>query len=393
MQVTFIDDLESWSRMLPLTYTRPVADVRVGILKIHEKWERLLSIEKTTFISKDYLEAKFNKPTSKGLFIKGGLLPSPKLVEAIKSLNEDQVLVNEEMVIAGYFSLDENFEKGSRDIIQLGDVHFIEYPWDIFRLNSDEIKNDFELLCTNRSSEKLDDPHTKTYGNQIFLEKGAKVKAAVLNAENGPIYIGKNSEVQEGSLIRGPFVLCDHSIVNMGTKIKGNTTIGPHSKVGGEISNSIIQGYSNKGHDGFLGNAVIGEWCNLGADTNNSNMKNNYANVKMWDFDSSRFKDTGLQFCGLIMGDHSKCGINTMFNTGTTIGISSNIFGDGFPRNFIPSFSWGGAAGFFTYPLNKVFETARLAMKRRNVELTPADESILSSIFEYTSAFRVWEKK
>ena len=357
MQMTFIDSKESWYRMLPLTYTRPVSELRVGILKIREKWEKLLQTDESYYISKDYLEIQFQKPSDRTLYIKGGLLPNNRdLVEAVKNLKDNQVLSQGETLLAGYFSPEEDFEAGSKEIVEVSNAISVEYPWDIFKLNSQEIKNDFELLTSGRESQPLEDPGTKVYGDQLFIEEGALVRASVLNSENGPIYIGKNSEVQEGSLIRGSFALCDHSIVNMGAKIKGDSTVGPYSKVGGEISNSVIQGYSNKAHDGFLGNSVIGEWCNLGADTNNSNMKNNYANVKMWDFDSSRFKDTGLQFCGLIMGDHSKCGINTMFNTGTTIGVSANIFGDGFPRNFIPSFAWGGAAGFSTYPTKKVFE-------------------------------------
>lgn len=379
--------------MLPLTYTRPVSEVRVGILKIREKWEKLLEVESSYFISKDYLEIQFQKPTGKTLFIRGGLLPTSELATAIKNLTDDQVLVQGESLLAGFFTQEDDFEVGSRESIQVSDAQLVEYPWDIFKLNSQEIKRDFELLTNGRESQPLTDPNTQVYGDQLFIEEGAIIKSAVLNSENGPIYIGKNAEVQEGSLIRGSFALCDHSIVNMGAKIKGDSTVGPHSKVGGEVSNSVIQGYSNKAHDGFLGNSVIGEWCNLGADTNNSNMKNNYANVKMWDFDSSRFKDTGLQFCGLIMGDHSKCGINTMFNTGTTIGVSANIFGDGFPRNFIPSFAWGGASGFSTYPTKKVFETAKLVLSRRGKELTEKDEAIMNAIFEFTSEFRVWEKK
>lgn len=379
--------------MLPLAYTRPVADLRVGILKIREKWEKSLDVEETYFISKDYLHIQFPRPVARTLFIKGGLLPTPDTVKAIRNLSDDQILVHEEEILAGYFSPGENFEIASRQKVLLEAIAPIDYPWDIFRLNSQEIKNDFELLTKGRTSQPLSDPHTKTYGDQIFIEEGAIIKSAVLNAETGPIYIGRNAEVQEGSLIRGSFALCDHSVVSMGAKIKGDSTIGPHSKVGGEVSNSVIQGYSNKGHDGFLGNAVIGEWCNIGADTNISNMKNNYANVKMWDFDSTKFKDTGLQFCGLIMGDHSKCGINTMFNTGTTIGVSANIFGDGFPRNFIPSFAWGGASGFSTYSTGKAYETARLAMTRRGKELTEEGKAILAAVFDFTSAFRVWEKK
>ncbi len=393
MQITFIDTEESWKQMLPLSYTRPVAEVRVGILKVNEKWSKALSVSKVHYRSQDYLSALFKRPTTKTLTILGNALPSEALVEAIKSLQDNEALMYEEKVIAGFYEADEAFEVGSRNKVTISDFRQVAFPWDIFRLNGAEIKNDFKLLTQGRNSQDLNDPHTKTYGDQIFIEEGAKVKAAVLNAENGPIYIGKEAEIQEGALIRGPFALCDHSVVNMGSKIKGDSTVGPYSKVGGEISNAVIFGYSNKGHEGFLGNSVIGEWCNLGADTNNSNLKNNYANVKMWDFASGRFKDTGLQFCGLIMGDHSKCGINTMFNTGTTVGVSANIFGDGFPRTIIPSFAWGGSSGFSTYQPRKVFETAELVMKRRNKSLTEADKEMLSHIFEITSENRVWDKK
>ncbi|MEO9483109.1 MAG: GlmU family protein [Ekhidna sp.] len=393
MQVTFIDTEESWKQMLPMSYTRPVADMRVGILKVHEKWVSYLNAAESFFRSENYLGPLFNTPKQKTLTILGNVLPTTSLVSAVKDLKDDEVLTCNDEVIAGFYDHDESFELGNRSKISLSEAVQIHHPWDIFKLNGEEIRQDYTLLTTGRKSEPLDDPHTKTYGDHIFIEKGAQVKAAILNAENGPIYIGKDAEVQEGSLIRGPFALCEHSVVNMGAKIKGDSTVGPHSKVGGEISNSMIFGYSNKGHDGFLGNSVIGEWCNLGADTNNSNLKNNYANVKMWDFASGRFKDTGLQFCGLIMGDHSKCGINTMFNTGTTVGVSANIFGDGFPRNIIPSFAWGGSSGFTTYQTRKAFETAALVMKRRNIDLTENDKAMLSHIFEITAENRVWDKK
>lgn len=393
MQITLIDTQESWSQMLPLSYTRPVADLRVGILKVSEKWSSYLGTNTVAYRSQGYLHAKFDLPQSKSLFIKGSTLPSKHVAGVVQNLKENQALVCKEVLIAGFYEPDESFEIGNREIVEVEELHSIDYPWDIFRLNGQEIKQDFEIIKKGKKSAPLSDPYTKVYGDQIFIEEGAIVKAAILNTENGPIYIGKNAEVQEGAVIRGPFALCEHSTINMGAKIKGDSTVGPYSKVGGELSNSVIQGYSNKGHDGFLGNSVIGEWCNLGADTNNSNLKNNYANVKMWDFHTSKFKDTGLQFCGLIMGDHSKCGINTMLNTGTTVGVSANIFGDGFPRNFIPSFAWGGASGFSTYQTRKVFETAELVMGRRNLPLTDADKEILTNIFEYTSPFRVWEKQ
>lgn len=393
MQITFIDSEESWKQMLPMSYTRPVADVRVGILKIHEKWSRHLDTNELFFKSQSYLQPLFHVPTTKTLHILGNVLPDQPLISHIRDLEEGQCLVHGDQLIAGYYEASEPFEIGTRATISLDQITQVPHPWDLFKLNHQELTKDYQLLTEGRESQPLSDTHTITYGDQLFIEEGTKVKAAVLNAENGPIYIGKNAEVQEGALIRGPFALGEHSVVNMGAKIKGDTTIGPHCKVGGEVSNSIFFGYSNKGHDGFLGNSVIGEWCNLGADTNNSNLKNNYANVKMWDFASERFKDTGLQFCGLIMGDHSKCGINTMFNTGTTVGVSANIFGDGFPRTIIPSFAWGGSSGFSTYNTRKVFETAELVMNRRNKELTEADKAVLSHIFELTAGNRVWEKK
>ncbi|MGB1307109.1 MAG: glucose-1-phosphate thymidylyltransferase, partial [Flavobacteriales bacterium] len=216
----------------------------------------------------------------------------------------------------------------------------------------------------------------------------AKVEHAILNASTGPIYVGKDAEIMEGSIVRGPLAMCENSVLKMGAKIYGATTLGPYCKVGGEVNNSVLLGYSNKGHDGFLGNSVLGEWCNLGADTNNSNLKNNYAEVKLWSYQSERFVNTGLQFCGLIMGDHSKCGINTMFNTGTVVGVSANVFGAGFPRNFVSSFSWGGSAGYMTYRLNKVFEVAEKVMQRRAIEFNQVEKDILTEVFELTKSYR-----
>jgi UDP-N-acetylglucosamine diphosphorylase/glucosamine-1-phosphate N-acetyltransferase len=269
----------------------------------------------------------------------------------------------------------------------------LQKTWHIFQFNAAEIRKDFILLTAGRKSQPIQDPHTRCYGeHQIFIEEGVQIRAAILNAEGGPIYLGKNSEVQEGALIRGPFALCEGSTVNMGAKLRGDTTIGPYSKVGGEVSNSVIMGYSNKGHDGFLGNSVIGEWCNLGADTNTSNLKNNYAPVKLWDYTKGGFANTGLQFCGLMMGDHSKCGINTMFNTGTVIGVGANVFGDGFPRNFIPSFAWGGAAGFSTFTPPKFHETAQAVYARRGKEWGPDQKEILDKVFDLTKSYRIWDK-
>jgi UDP-N-acetylglucosamine diphosphorylase/glucosamine-1-phosphate N-acetyltransferase len=269
----------------------------------------------------------------------------------------------------------------------------IDQVWKIYQNNGAQIREDFTLITQGRKSASVTDPFTRIYNSdQVFLEEGVEIRAALLNADNGPIYLGKNSLVQEGALIRGPFALCEGSHVNMGAKVRGDTTVGPFSKIGGEVSNSVIFGYSNKAHDGFLGNSVIGEWCNLGADTNTSNLKNNYENIKLWNYAKGGFKDTGLMFCGLMLGDHSRCGINMMFNSGTVVGVSASIFGDGYPRNFIPSFAWGGAAGFTTYQLTKALDTASKAMARRNVTLTEEDREILTTLFNESAQYRVWEK-
>ena len=268
------------------------------------------------------------------------------------------------------------------------DILRIENTWDIFKLNGEAIKRDFKLLTSDRESQLIPEMTVAFNKDQIFIEEGAVLPLCSLNANDGPIYIGKDSEIMEGSMIRGPFALCENATIKMGAKIYGATTIGPHSKVGGEVNNCVIFGYSNKGHDGFLGNSVLGEWCNIGADTNNSNLKNNYAEVRLWNYETEGFAKTGLQFCGLMMGDHSKCGINTMFNTGTVVGVSANIFGSGFPRNFIPSFSWGGSAGMITYKTNKAFEVSKVVMSRRDIAFTEVDIQILEHIFKETSKWR-----
>lgn len=392
MTIQLFETQEDHQRLLPLTYTRSIGDLRVGIYTIAEKWSRYLTAEVSS-LTVDYLQKKYAIISTAELLIRAGILPDENLLGAIRNLQPGQGLFAQGAFIAAKTTSQKQSPNSPFDIIEYADDYtHIQYPWDMFRFNGQEIRKDFSLATSGRDSQNLTDKGTMVYGDAIFIEEGAKIKAAVLNAENGPIYIGKNTEIQEGALIRGPFALCEGSTVNMGAKVRGDTTVGPFCKIGGEVSNSILLGYSNKGHDGFLGNSVLGEWCNLGADTNTSNLKNNYANVKMWDFASGRFLDTGLQFCGLIMGDHSKCAINTMFNTGTTVGVSANIFGEGFPRNYIPSFAWGGSSGFMTYTMNKMTETARLVMQRRGHVLTDVDRQILSDIFDQTSSHRVWEK-
>lgn len=383
-------DGPSRNNLLPLTYTRPVADLRVGILTIREKWEKYLGLTTTT-VTEDYLSEKYPMvEMEENVMINASFSPNLDLVEMIKTLQPNQAIFNNEDVIAFYTKENQdNIDLSTYQPIEYsGDVLKIEYTWDIFSKNGEAIQADFDLLTKDRKSEPLPSSNNIISPENIFLEEGAKLEFTTLNASTGPIYIGKNAEIMEGSVIRGPFALCDGATVKLGAKIYGPTTIGPHSKVGGEVNNSVITGYSNKGHDGFLGNSVLGEWCNLGADTNNSNLKNNYAEVKLWDYNKQGFAKTGLQFCGLIMGDHSKCGINTMFNTGTVVGVSANIFGSGFPRNFVPSFSWGGSSGFTTYLTKKAFEVAKVVMARRKVEFTEEDKTILEHIFTETKQYR-----
>lgn len=393
--ILLFDDPAIRGSLLPFTFTRPVADIRVGILKVSEKWNKLTGA-KISFLTQDYLQKKFPRNTERALAINGSWLPDDEALQALDSLKQDQALYFGKIFLAGYIGeTEKNLSFAAERIpVQLPyEPVLLQKTWQIFQFNGSEIRKDYSLLTKGRISQPVNDPHTIVYGaDQIFIEEGAKIKAAVLNAEGGPIYIGKNTEIQEGSLIRGPFALCEGSTVNMGAKLRGDTTVGPFSKVGGEISNSVIFGYSNKGHEGFLGNSVLGEWCNLGADTNTSNLKNNYAPVKLWDYTRGGFANTGLQFCGLMMGDHSKCGINTMFNTGTVVGVGANIFGDGFPRNFIPSFSWGGAAGFSTFTMVKFEETAKAVFGRRGLEWTPAEKEILDKVFDLTKSYRIWDK-
>ncbi len=344
----------------------------------------------TSTLTQDYLSVKFPlKTASQNVFINGSVCPNEALVSAIRGLEADGRLVQNGRLIAVKLGDNEELTRETATGTEFSeDLIWITHPWDIFSKNGDAIASDFVLLTSDRKSATLSASNTVIGNGPIFLEEGAKAEACIFNTSSGPIYLGKNTEVMEGSIIRGPFALCEGSQVKMGAKIYGPTTIGPQSRVGGEVNNSVIIGYSNKGHDGFLGNSVLGEWCNLGADTNNSNLKNNYDEVRVWSYESERFARTGLQFCGLIMGDHSKSGINTMFNTGTVVGVSSNVFGSGFPRTFIPSFQWGGAAGFTEYNKEKAFATAERVMQRRGKRFSDEDKSILSSVFELTIKYR-----
>jgi len=377
-------------QLLPFTFTRPVAEVRIGILTLREKWEKHLGYSTST-VTEDYLSDKWPMvELEHNILINASFIPSENLVNLVKNLTKNQAIFYKDEPLAFYTTEGQEVDFDTFEAVEYthGDILRIEHTWDIFSKNHEAIQRDFDLITKGRTSQPIPEM-TVAFGKEnIFIEEGATLTWCSLNATEGPIYIGKDAEVMEGTTIRGPFALCEGATVKMNAKIYTGCTIGPHSKVGGELNNSVLMGYSNKGHDGFLGNAVIGEWCNLGADTNNSNLKNNYAEVRLWDYETRKFARTGLQFCGLMMGDHSKCSINTMFNTGTVVGVSANIFGSGFPRNFIPSFSWGGSAGMTTYKTNKAFEVAKLVMARRGVEFTDDDAKILEHIFEETAQWR-----
>ena len=375
--------------LLPFTFTRPVADIRVGILTIREKWEKHLG-STTTSITEEYLSDKWPMvEMENNVMINASFLPNEILVEMIKNLEVNQAIFQEEEVVAFFAKEGEEVDFDSFEVLEFtNECIKIENTWDIFQKNDVAIREDFELLTEDRYSQPIPKSVNVIAPEHIFIEEGAKLEFVTLNASTGPIYIGKNAEIMEGSVIRGPFALCESGRVKLASKVYGATTVGPHSVIGGEVNNSVLFAYSNKGHDGFLGNAVLGEWCNIGADSNNSNLKNNYEEVKLWSYETENFAKTGLQFCGLMMGDHSKCGINTMFNTGTVIGVSTNIFGAGFPRNFVPSFSWGGASGFTTYLTKKAFDTAKIVMARRNVEFSEEDAKILEHVFEATKKYR-----
>jgi len=392
MNIVLFDDQQR-ANLLPLAYTRPVTDIRVGILTIREKWEALLG-KSTSSHTESYLSAKFPlEVASENLFINGSVFPTANLVQSIQNLEPGKALVHGDVLVAGVLDADSanSFDPAKNDWSDTetysGNLSKLSALWDVFSMNGEQIQADFDIITAGKTSQQASSTNN-IIGNNLFIENGAIVEYATINTERGAVYIGKDAEIMEGSLIRGPFALCEGAQVKMGTKVYGPTTVGPGSRIGGEVTNCVIQAYSNKGHDGFLGHSVIGEWCNLGADTNNSNLKNNYGEVKMWNYAQRDYQPTGLQFCGLVMGDHSKAGINTMFNTGTVVGVNANVFGSGFPNKFIPSFSWGGAQGFSTFDVEKAKEVAVKMYERRGLEFDKKDQDILNNIFEMTKEFR-----
>jgi UDP-N-acetylglucosamine diphosphorylase/glucosamine-1-phosphate N-acetyltransferase len=382
--------------LYPLTITRPAADLRCGILTIAEKWMRDLSIEQehTGFLTREHLnhpQSRFNQLNATGIpsaiiQIHGAVIPNPMLVSQAKGLKPGEALSHNNEIIVSCITTESS--EISNTINYTDSFDSIDRPYHIFALNGKEIIQDFARITGGRSSSSFSSSNRAFGIHPIFIEEGAKVECATLNSNDGPIYIGKNAEIMEGSLVRGPFAMCEGAVLKMGTKVYSSTTLGPYCVAGGEISNVVFWGYSNKGHDGFLGNAVLGEWCNIGADTNASNLKNTYDEVKVWNYSSGRFEKSGQQFCGLIMGDHSKCGINTMFNTGTVVGVGCNLFGAGFPRQFVPDFSWGGAQGFVTHKLDAVHKTAALVLPRRKREYGDFEKQVMEYAFTITAALR-----
>lgn len=400
MRNLILFDTDEWRQLLPLTFTRPAAELRCGILRLSQKWSLQLDAY-TSYVTQEYLTDKYSIQIEEDNYLVNGMvLATENLVRLVRQLDQGEALLLHDELIAArlaraqFDKLLNNDDIGDLRGYELDpqDVTMITRPWHLFQYNSDAITADFQLLTRNRQSAPIPPQVIATRPEQIFIEAEAIVLPCHLNASEGPIYIGKGATVMEGAMIRGPFALCTGATVKMGARIYGGTTIGPYSKCGGEVSSSVILGYSNKGHDGYLGDSVIGEWCNLGADTNVSNLKNTYAEVRLWNYGSGRFDATGLQFCGLIMGDHAKSGINTMFNTGTVVGVGANVFGAGYPRNFIPSFAWGGAQGYQTFSFEKMIETAEAVVRRRGKSLTTEEIIILRHIFEESASYRTWEK-
>jgi len=394
MQLILFDD-KSHFQLLPFTHTRPVADVRCGIFTQRERWEHYFQTDSSASLVAGYMQAVFPLQFSEEqIYVNGAVFGRSDLAELILQMPEGTAVFCQDLLVA--YKSRQQFKslKGLLNAAEstgqklTAEVNSLQQVWDIFALNEQAIIADFKWLVQGRKSEPIPAHVTVLCPENIFIEPGATVQPSIINATAGPVYIGKDAEIMEGGMIRGPLALCQHAVLKMGAKVYGATTIGPGCKVGGELGNVVFFANSNKGHDGYLGNSVIGEWCNLGADTNSSNLKNNYDVVKIWNEHENKSVKTGLQFCGLLMADHSKCGINTMFNTGTVVGVSCNIYGGGFPDKFIPSFSWGGKDGMMTYQLHKAIDTANRMMMRRERQLSEAEHAMLSYIFEQTAEQR-----
>lgn len=379
-------DTPERDQLYPFTHTRPVAACRVGLLTIREKWEKWLKVSPIGYFTMDYLQAKFPlvkaPKKANNILVNGHVLPSSDLVKVIRKMEPGQELYKNGRLLAKAVSGDDFFLPAEQARIDYeGDIIRIDQPWDITRHNDRAIRDDFELLVKGRKSAPIPANNQVFNPKQIFVEPGASVNCSILNAANGPIYIGKNAEIMEGCMVRGPFGIGTGAVLKMGARVYGATTIGDHCVIGGEVKNSVFFDHSNKAHDGYIGDAVIGEWCNLGANTTCSNLKNNAGEVRVWMESKNEAWDAGKK-CGLFMGDHSRCGINTMFNTGTVVGVSCNVFGGDFPPKYLPSFSWGGQHTTERYRLTEALRDANAWMQLKGKALSEADENILTRIFQ-----------
>jgi UDP-N-acetylglucosamine diphosphorylase / glucose-1-phosphate thymidylyltransferase / UDP-N-acetylgalactosamine diphosphorylase / glucosamine-1-phosphate N-acetyltransferase / galactosamine-1-phosphate N-acetyltransferase len=386
MQYILFDDQQIRKQLKPFTFTRTVAEIRCGIMTIREKWENVLAVE-IADLTEEYLQKNTPQTSTEKIFINGAVCPNKALLSEIKQLNEDTLLEFDGVVLCikttKKLTFPVDYQAFNKKVFS-GKISIIKNLPNIFLKNGEQIQSDFQLITKGRKSQEITDPFTRIYGSEnIFIEEGASIKSTILNAEQGPIYIGKNAIIQEGSIVIGPFAACESSMVVWGSKMRPNTTLGPFCKVGGEVGSSVLFGYSNKAHDGFLGASVIGEWCNLGANCNNSNLKNDYTEVKLYNYATNQLEKTGELFCGLFMGDYTKAGISTMFNTGTVVGISSNVYGAGFQEKHIPSFTWGGAdTEYVNYRLDKAIQVINATMARRDKQLTEREIEILKHIHE-----------
>jgi len=390
MHIVLYDYTESRINLYPLSLTRAIADLRIGTLTIAEKWTKWLNLP-VSYFTESYLQQKYPLITvdEETLVISSNICPDESLCAMISALKQGDRLYDNKRFIAARTTISDLKDLAPHGFIQYKPIVYtkqytcITYPEDIFMQNGIEIKKDFDLLRKGRNSAKLSETVT-VLGDDIFVEEGAVATCCTINTLQGPVYLGKDSEIWEGALIRGPFSLGEQSQVKMGTKIYSNVTVGPGSRVGGELNTCVIWGNSSKGHEGYLGSAVMGEWCNWGADTNNSNLKNNYRDVKLYHYGLDQYRDTGLLYCGLIMADHAKSAINTAFNTGTVVGVAANVFGGLVPPAFVPDFSWGVGKDADVYALDKMFKTAELVFARRNRKFDLAEQQILKEVYQLT---------
>ncbi|WP_435353190.1 putative sugar nucleotidyl transferase [Emticicia sp. SJ17W-69] len=384
MNYILFDDQQIRNQLKPFTFIRPIAEIRCGTLTIREKWEKVLSTE-ISDLTEEYLQRNTPQTTEIKTFISGAVCPNEALLSEIRELQDGELLISKETVLAIKTKKNLTYNFDYQTFIKKefsGKVTIIKNLPDIFLNNGEQIKADFKLITNGRRSQEITDPFTRVYAPEnVFVEEGASIKAVILNAEQGPIYIGKNAIIQEGAVVIGPFSAGESSIVAWGSKMRPNTTLGPFCRAGGEVGSSVFFGYSNKAHDGFLGGSVIGEWCNLGANCNNSNLKNDYTEVKLYNYATKQLEKTGELFCGLFMGDYTKAGISTMFNTGTVVGVSSNVYGAGFQDKYIPSFTWGGVdTEYVDYRFDKAIQVINATMQRRDKQLTEAEVQILKHI-------------